>query len=156
SGQQFGALPSGWTDFARPVGAGPFVLQSFEPGAYAVLARNRRYWRGDRPYVDGVQLIALAQESARLQSLLAGDVDVAHALPTSGAAIAASSVAVPVVLRGGSWAGVHFLAGQGPFVDHRVTEAMQYAVNRLELLQAVSAFGRHNVTPDFEVVPPSD
>ncbi len=156
SGQQFGALPAGWESGQPVVGSGPFKLEEFQAGTNAVLLANPRYWRAGRPYVDGIQMIALAQESARLQSLLGSAIDLADGLPTSGPALAASNVAVPVVLRGGSWAGIHLLGNLAPFTDQRVTAAVQYSLNRLELLQTTSSFGHHFVTPDFEVVPPGD
>jgi peptide/nickel transport system substrate-binding protein len=156
AGQQFGAIPSGHTDFVKPITSGPFTLEEYQAGTNAVLLRNPRYWDPGRPYLDGIQVIALPQESARLESLLGGAVDIADGLPTSGSALASSTVAEPVVLRGGSWAGIDFLGGDAPFNDRRVIEAIQYSMNRLELLKATSSFGEHLVTPDFEVVPPGD
>ncbi len=156
SGQQFGAVPAGWKPSRKPLGSGPFKLEEFQAGTNAVLLANKRYWRAGHPYVDGIQMSALAMEAARLQSLLGGAIDVADGLPTSGPALAASSVAAPVVLRGGSWAGVHLLGNQAPFTDQRVVQAVQWSLNRLELLQTTSSFGHHFVTPDFEVVPPGD
>jgi peptide/nickel transport system substrate-binding protein len=156
SGQEFGAVPAGWRTGSKPVGSGPFELQELQAGTNAVLLANPRYWRAGHPYVDGVQMIALPQESARLQSLLGNAIDIADGLPTSGTALAASDVAFPVVLRGGSWAGIHLLGNQPPFTDPRVTRAVQFSVNRMLLLQTTSAYGHHFVTPDFEVVPPGD
>ncbi len=112
SGQQFGAVPSGWKRGDRPLGSGPYKLEEFQAGTNAVLLRNTRYWRGGRPYLDGIQMEALQMESARLQSLLGGAIDLADGLPTSGSAIAAAHNVAPVVLRGGSWAGVHLLGNQ--------------------------------------------
>ncbi|HEX4518344.1 MAG TPA: ABC transporter substrate-binding protein [Gaiellaceae bacterium] len=156
SGQQFGAVPAGWTPKQKPLGSGPFTLEEFQPGTNAVLLANKHYWRTGHPYVDGIQMVALAMESARLQSLLGGAIDVADGLPTSGPALAAANVAAPVVLRGGSWAGIHFLGNEAPFTDTRVIQAIQLSLDRLELLETTSSFGHHFVTPDFEVVPPGD
>jgi peptide/nickel transport system substrate-binding protein len=156
AGQEFGAVPAGWRTGSKPVGSGPFELQEFQAGTNAALLANPRYWRAGHPHVDGIQMVALPQESARLQSLLGGAVDIADGLATSGAALAASDVAFPVVLRGGSWAGIHLLGNQAPFTDPRVVRAVQLSLNRLLLLQTTSSFGHHFVTPDFEVVPPGD
>jgi peptide/nickel transport system substrate-binding protein len=156
SGQQFGAVPPGWQPSQKPVGSGPFELEEFQAGTNAVLLANTHYWRAGRPYLDGAQVVALPMEAVRLQSLLGGAIDLADGLPTSGAALAASKVAAPVVLRGGSWAGIHFLGNQAPFTDQRVIRAIQLSLDRLELLQTTSSYGHHVVTPDFEVVPPGD
>ncbi len=121
-----------------------------------MLARNPTYWRSGHPYVDGVQIIALSPEASRLQSLLAENIDIADGLPTSGQAVASSTVAKPVALRGGSWAGIRFLGNQAPFNNQLVIEAIQYSMNRLELLETTEAYGHHFPTPDFEIVPPGD
>lgn len=156
SGQQFGAVPAGWTPTQKPVGSGPFTLEEFQAGTNAVLLANPRYWRSGHPYVDGIQMIALAMESARLESLLGGAVDLADGLPTSGPELEQSSVAAPVALAGGSWAGIQLLGNAPPFNDQRVVQAIQFSLQRLALLQTTSSFGQHFVTPDFEVVPPGD
>ncbi len=38
----------------HPIGAGPFMLQSWRRGSEAILVRNPYYFRKDRPYVDSV------------------------------------------------------------------------------------------------------
>ena len=38
----------------QPLGSGPFVLREWRRGERLVLARNPRYRRPDRPYLDGI------------------------------------------------------------------------------------------------------
>ncbi len=48
-----------------PMGTGPFKFKSFQPGTGAEVERNPNYWRPDRPYLDGIRLVAIAQSVAQ-------------------------------------------------------------------------------------------
>jgi peptide/nickel transport system substrate-binding protein len=72
----------GLDDFgSRPVGTGPFVVQSWTPDDRIVLTRNENYWGTDQngnqlPYLDEVEFRPLPDEDSRFQSLLADDVQI--------------------------------------------------------------------------------
>jgi peptide/nickel transport system substrate-binding protein len=72
----------GMDDFgSRPVGTGPFVVQSWTPDDRIVLTRNPDYWLEDEngnqlPYLDEVEFRPLTDEDSRFQSLLADDVQI--------------------------------------------------------------------------------
>jgi peptide/nickel transport system substrate-binding protein len=65
---------------ARPVGTGPFVFQSYEPGGSFVATKNADYWRADEglPYLDRIEYRVLADSQARKNALLNGDIDMMH------------------------------------------------------------------------------
>jgi peptide/nickel transport system substrate-binding protein len=73
---------------ARPVGTGPFVFESYEPGGSFVATKNAEYWRADEglPYLDRIEYRVLADGQARKNALLNGDVDIMHS--SSGEVIA--------------------------------------------------------------------
>ncbi len=58
------------------IGTGPFVLDSFEPGVKSVHSRNENYWR-DGPNLDGLEITAITDPVARVNALIAGDVQLA-------------------------------------------------------------------------------
>lgn len=65
-------------DFAtRPVGAGPFSVETFTPGVRVVLAKNPDYkFASDGlPYLDKITLTVVQEESSRIDGVLAGDLD---------------------------------------------------------------------------------
>ncbi len=74
---QFLVVKAGTTDFAKANGTGPFLCREFAPGVRSVATRNPNYWKEGRPYLDEVEVIAIADESARVNALLAGDVQIA-------------------------------------------------------------------------------
>jgi len=65
---------------AKPVGTGPFVFESYEPGGSFVATKNAGYWRADEglPYLDRIEYRFLPDEQARKNALLNGDIDIMH------------------------------------------------------------------------------
>lgn len=66
-------LADGTTDFTTANGTGPYRCQEFKPGVRALGVRNENFWKPGRPYVDEIELIGLTDQPARVNGLLAGD-----------------------------------------------------------------------------------
>ena len=64
------------------VGTGPYKVVSWKPGEPMVLKANSEYW-GGKPAFSDVKIIPLKDDSARLASLLSGDVDIIDGVPTA-------------------------------------------------------------------------
>jgi peptide/nickel transport system substrate-binding protein len=65
----------GADDFAtHPVGAGPFILKDYLRGDHTTLVRNPNYWGAPLPYLDQVNIRIIPDDSQRLNSLLAGEI----------------------------------------------------------------------------------
>lgn len=56
----------------EPVGSGPYVLESFDPGVELVVRVNDQYWRGTAN-ADELSVTERAEPAARLTALLAGE-----------------------------------------------------------------------------------
>ena len=74
------AVKDGKGDAAKPVGTGPFKLQSYSPGDKLVVARNENYWMDDDdgqqlPYLDKIEFRVIPDAQVRTQALESGDVD---------------------------------------------------------------------------------
>ncbi|MBX9946369.1 MAG: ABC transporter substrate-binding protein [Reyranella sp.] len=59
----------------RPVGTGPFRLDTFTPFERIRLVRNPDYWKPGRPYLDGVEFTIVTSPSTALLSFTAGRFD---------------------------------------------------------------------------------
>jgi len=59
----------------HPVGTGPFMFESYDPGKRLSLKANKQYFRG-RPRLKGVKIYFLPQMAERWDGLLAGEFDV--------------------------------------------------------------------------------
>jgi peptide/nickel transport system substrate-binding protein len=70
-----GAIASGELS-TRAVGTGPFILEDWQPDERTILAANPDWW-GDGPFVDGIEVRIIPDETSILAALRAGTVDFA-------------------------------------------------------------------------------
>jgi peptide/nickel transport system substrate-binding protein len=73
----FMIVKDGVTDLSKGNGTGPYVVKEFSPGVRSVGVRNPNYWKPGKPYVDEIEYVGIEDEPARVNALLAGDIDVA-------------------------------------------------------------------------------
>lgn len=74
-------IPTNAASTEAPVGTGPFMLGEWESGAQITLNANPDYWGEGLPYLDSVTFRIIPQASARVLSLLSGEIDyIYHAL----------------------------------------------------------------------------
>jgi len=59
----------------KPVGTGPFKVVEFKPGVRYIFSRNSNYWGSDGPYIEQLEYIGIADNTARINALLAGDIN---------------------------------------------------------------------------------
>src|SRR5689334_23697423 len=59
----------------RPIGTGPFRFVEFKPNEVIRVARNKDYWKKDRPYLDGIEWRIMKNSSTGMLAFLAGTVD---------------------------------------------------------------------------------
>jgi peptide/nickel transport system substrate-binding protein len=147
-GQYFnGIVPVGY-DPKNPVGTGPFKYQSFSPGQQSVFLRNPEYWNGP-PHVDSVTIIDFADDTAKVNALLSGQV---HAITNLPAAQLAQVQGLPslrdLISKGGAWQPFTMRVDQAPFSDVRVRQAFRLIVNRQEMIDQV-LLGQGRVANDL-------
>jgi len=133
----------------EPVGSGPYILDTSRSvvGSSIVYTRNEDYWGDELPY-DEVEFRILADETARLNALLSGEVDVAKLTRSANAqeAVAAGLQTEPYST---GWSGVLFFDRDGALLpelaDPRVREALAIAIDREAIVEA-GALGRATET----------
>jgi peptide/nickel transport system substrate-binding protein len=74
---QFMIVADGTTDFSKGNGTGAFVCQEFTPGVRSIGVKFKNYWKEGRPYLDSFEFIAISDNTARTNALLAGNVQLA-------------------------------------------------------------------------------
>lgn len=79
------ATTAEYNDGTAAVGTGPFKFVSYKPGDSIVIERNEDYW-GEKPIWTLVTFKPISSAPARVAALLAGDVDVIAAVPTTDVA----------------------------------------------------------------------
>lgn len=64
---------AGYAD-EKPVGTGPFMLDTFTPESYT-LVKNPDYWQKGKPEIDGLRFVPYKDNTAVSQAMVQGDVD---------------------------------------------------------------------------------
>jgi peptide/nickel transport system substrate-binding protein len=137
-------IQNGTTDFNKPVGTGPFKLKSFNPGTQSVFTANRDYWRSPEPYVDTLVMdSSFTADPARLNSLLAGNLDIVPSVPPALAQGQESNENIALGNQHGSaFLAVTMRVDQDPFKDVRVRQAMKLIPDREAIVSsALAGFG---------------
>ena len=129
-------VPKGFSDFANPVGTGPFKVKSLKPGDLYVLVKNESYWVSGRPYLDGVEIIGISDAGARANALLAGEVDLIEQLDQRMVELFQSSpVAVVAPAKSGSHMSFAMMSNQAPFQDPNLRKALKHLVDREQIIK---------------------
>ncbi|MBK9704480.1 MAG: ABC transporter substrate-binding protein [Betaproteobacteria bacterium] len=166
----------------QAMGTGPFVLQTRQPDAKTVLARNPHWWGArDRRFegnVDEVVYTPIPSDAARVAALIAGDVDLVgdpppHDVPrlrqTPGIEVVAGTEHRIVFLgldQGRDELLYASVKGRNPFKDPRVREALNRAID-IDAIQRTTMRGLSQPTgallpspaqstPELERRPPFD
>src|SRR5262249_16555121 len=87
----------------KPVGTGPFMVDSFEPGPKFVANRNPHYWRPGLPKADCIIHSGITESVSRGAALTSGQADLLIILePTTAATLSKDPNANVVMAPGGS------------------------------------------------------
>ncbi len=135
------------------VGAGPFVLDNFEPGVSATLSKNPNYFKPGLPYFDGLELLSIVDAAARQNALMTGQVDLIDRvdLPTVSLLERAPGIQI-VSLNGGEHYGFPMDTRAAPFSDNNVRMALKLAIDRQELVDKILS-GYGSVGNDMPINP---
>lgn len=135
----FGAyiIPEGTTDFTAPIGSGPFTFVSFEPGRSFVAGRFDEYWDG-APHLAELEILTAPDETARINSLLGGQVQYADDLGVTSARTYETDARVQILRSPrSSMSGFAMKVDRPPFDDLNLRRAMFALVDREELVSTV-------------------
>lgn len=141
-------VKNGATDFAHPVGTGPFVFDSLTPGEISVCHRNPRYWDTGKPYVDGLVIQSIDDDTARVNALLGGQLDIVAQAPYAQAR-AYDGAGLRLLDSPSITAQAFYMAvDRKPFDDVRVRQAMRLLADRQQLVD-VALYGYGTVGNDL-------
>jgi peptide/nickel transport system substrate-binding protein len=148
-------IKDGTTDFRTAVGTGPYRCQEFSPGIRTILTRSPNYWKHGRPYLDEIELIGIPDESARVNALLSGDVNLIIAVnPRSTRRILASSAHRVHETPSGLYSDLIMRQDAMPTGNPDFVLAMKYLFDR-ELIRKALYRGFATIANDHPI-PPSN
>lgn len=135
-----GILPTDF-DVGHPVGTGPFTYQRFVPGQLSQFARFDNYWDGPA-FVDELIIYDFADDAAKVNALLAGQVQSIDNLPSYLVNTIDQQGASALISETGAWVPFTMRVDAAPFSDVRVRQALRLIVDRQQMIdQALNGFG---------------
>jgi peptide/nickel transport system substrate-binding protein len=132
-------MQDGTKNYNNGNGTGPFKLASFTPGTQSVFKANPNYWQTGVPYVDTLIInSSFSSSQAVFNALLAGNIDIMPAVPSSLARAHASSGAIVLGNSPGPAFAVPTMhVTKAPFTDVRVRQAMRLLADRETIIRSV-------------------
>jgi peptide/nickel transport system substrate-binding protein len=118
----------------KPVGAGPFKLTNFIPDGSSTLVKNPTYWDAKDIHLDGVELRYLNDPQAILAGLRSGSIDIASSTGNQVAAAKRANLNA-LTFPSLSAASIEVNDALAPYTDHRVAQAINYALDREALVK---------------------
>jgi peptide/nickel transport system substrate-binding protein len=122
----------------QPIGSGPFVVTSYQPGSVIELARNVRWWGPRQPALQRISYRFIPNENSLLVALRTHEIDFYYAAPEQQyrelRAIAGVRVSAKPFM---SYEQVVFNTRRAPFDDVRVRQAAAYAIDWSALERSV-------------------
>src|SRR5438093_357235 len=102
---------------SHPIGTGPFVFQSYSPGAKISIRRNPNYW-GTKPKLAGIDYIQIGTGPPAVTALRSGAVDLIRFEPESYSTLKANKNVQVVAQPTGAYLQMQFRLGpSSPFSD---------------------------------------
>jgi peptide/nickel transport system substrate-binding protein len=144
----FHIVKDGTTDFSAGIGTGPYKLKEFKPGVRSVAVRNESYWKPGRPYLDEIEMVGITDESARVNALLAGQLDLIQSVsPRSVDRVTAGGKYAVFETKSVSYTNLIMRRDSSPGNNPDFVLGMKYLFNREELLKSIQ-LGRGVVAND--------
>lgn len=144
----FHIVKAGTTDFNAGIGTGPYKLKEFKPGVRSIAVRNENYWKPNRPYLDEIELVGITDESARVNALLAGQLDLIQAVsPRSVERVTAGGQHAVYETKSVSYTNLIMRRDSSPGNNPDFVLAMKHLFNREQLLKSIQ-LGRGVVAND--------
>jgi peptide/nickel transport system substrate-binding protein len=150
----FHIVKEGTTDFNAGIGTGPYKVKEFKPGVRAVGVRNENYWKPNRPYVDEIEHIGIGEESARVNGLLAGELDLVLTVdPRSVSRVSGSGQHAVFETKAGPYTDLVMRRDSAPGNNADFVLGMKHLFNREQMVKSI-VLG-HGVLGNDQPVHPS-
>jgi len=150
----FHIVKDGTSDFNGGIGTGPFKVKEFKPGVRVVAVRNDNYWKPNRPYLDEIEHVGIGDESARVNGLLAGQLDLVLAVdPRSVSRVTASSEHAIFETKAGPYTDLIMRLDRAPGNNADFVQGMKHLFDREQMIKSIQL--GHAVLANDQPIHPS-
>jgi peptide/nickel transport system substrate-binding protein len=144
-----------WTEFGKtPSGTGPFRITKVVPGQFVEMSRNESYWDKVRvPKLAKLTVIPMPEATTRLAALRSGQVDWIEVPPPDAIpSLKAAGFQISLWPYPHVWPYIFNLTEKSAFRDRRVRQALNYAIDRDELVKFLNGTAK----PAYGLYPPGN
>ncbi|MFO1116018.1 MAG: ABC transporter substrate-binding protein [Beijerinckiaceae bacterium] len=121
----------------KPVGAGAYAFVSWTDNEKLVVKRYDKYWRASERYLDGIEFAIIPEVATGVRSVVAGQNDLAYALPARQKAVLARASAIRQTTGPTVYCQqIYYNWGKPPFDDIRIRKALNFALDRETFVKA--------------------
>jgi peptide/nickel transport system substrate-binding protein len=121
----------------NPVGTGPFKFVEWRPNETITIEKFDDYWQEGLPKLDRVIFQVFQDNTARLNALIAGEIDLADGVNPSDGKTVEANAALQLIERPSMNIGYLGLTNtRPPFDDKLVRQAVNYAINKQAIVDA--------------------
>lgn len=121
----------------NPVGTGPFQFVEWKPNDSITIEKFDGYWKDGLPKLEKVIFLSIPDNSARLNALLAGDIDLADGInPSDGAAIEGNDDLQLFERPSMNVGYLGLTVTRPPFDNKLVRQAMNYAIDKESIIES--------------------
>jgi len=136
----FPAKSNGGIEWEQGMGAGPFVLEKFEPGQGMTGKRFKDYHKSGRPYLDEARITVIHDVTARTNALRTGEID--H-MDRCDLRTLEQLAADPNIEIDNITGAAHYVAVMNvtvpPFDNPNVRQALKYAIDRSDIVDKIAS-----------------
>lgn len=138
---------------SHPVGTGPFKFVEWKQNDRIVVEKNPDYWQKGLPKLNKIIFRVIPENSARLNALTNGEIDVMDGLNNSDEATVKANNNLQVLKRPSMNVGyIGFTVTRKPFDNKLVRQALSYAVDKKAI---IDSFYGGQAQPAKNPLPPS-
>src|SRR6185295_6896411 len=135
----FHIVKEGTADFNAGVGTGPYKLKEFKPGVRSLVVRNDAYWKPGKPYLDEIEFVGIGDESARVNALLSGGMDLVGSVnPRSVERVKATPGYAIFTTQSGQYSDLIMRKDVGPGTNADFALAMKHLFDREQMKKAIA------------------
>ncbi|RFU66803.1 ABC transporter substrate-binding protein [Bacillus sp. V59.32b] len=137
----------------QPVGTGPFKFEDWKPGDTIKVVKNDSYWDKELPKLSGVTFKVIKDNSARLNALIKGEIDLIDGMNPSDMSKVTEDDKLQLFERPSMNVGyLGFNVEKEPFNKKEVRQAINHLVNKDDIIKN---FYEGTAEPAKNPMPPS-
>lgn len=134
----FMIVADGTADFSKGNGTGAFICKEFEPGVRSIGVKNPNYFKSGMPYLDSFEFFAISDNNARVNALLARDIQYAASVdPRSMRMLEGNSAVNTSISTSGNYTDLNIRLDLDPGDKAGFIEGLKSLINRELITKAV-------------------